>query len=96
MTVTNLVSILPSQPYLLAVALPSSITTTITNIATAGQIIGGSVALVILVIAGVQLMLGGRNSVEMGKTRLTFLIIGMAVVAGAGVIKGFIDALMAF
>lgn len=82
--------------FTLAVALPASITTTITNIATAGQIIGGSVALVILVIAGIQLMVGGRNSVEMGKTRLTFLIVGMAVVAGAGVIKGFIDALMAF
>lgn len=96
MTVTKLISILPTQSYLLAVSLPSGLSTTITNIATAVQVIGGCVALVILAIAAVQLMIGGRNSVEMGKTRIIFLIIGMVLLSGGSVIKAFIDGLMAF
>lgn len=81
---------------MLAVVLPSGLSTTLNNFMTAGQVIGGSVAGVILVIAGIQLMTGGRNAVEMGKTRIIFLCVGMVLVAGCSVIKAFIDGLMAF
>lgn len=84
------------KPYILGVTMPSGLATTLNNFMTAGQVIGGGAAGIILVIAGIQLMFGGRNSVEMGKTRLIFLCVGMVLVAGCSVIKAFIDGLMAF
>ena len=95
-TIAMKAAVLLPKPYMLGVAMPSGLSTTLNNFMTAGQVIGGSVAGVILVIAGIQLMTGGRNAVEMGKTRIIFLCVGMVLVAGCSVIKTFIDGLMAF
>ncbi|MFU0831538.1 MAG: Conjugal transfer protein [Oscillospiraceae bacterium] len=81
---------------MLAVTVPAEITDTINNLTTAGQIIGGSLASVFLIIAAIQFMTGGRNNVEVSKTRIICVIVGMILVAGCSVIKTFIDGLMAF
>lgn len=81
---------------MLAVTVPAEITDTINNLTTAGQIIGGSLASVFLIIAAIQFMTGGRNNVEVSKTRIVCVIVGMLLVAGCSVIKTFIDGLMAF
>ena len=96
MNFLKMMSIIAPKPYMLAVTLPAGLSTTLDNLMTAGQVIGGGVAGIILVIAGVQLMTGGRNSVEMGKTRIISLIIGMVLVSGCSVLKAFIGGLMAF
>ena len=84
------------SPIMLAVALPSGLTTTINNFMTAGQIIGGLLAGIFLLIAAVQYMSGGRNAVEMSKVRIVCVIVGMVLVAGCTVMKSFIDGLIAF
>ena len=94
--VVNMAIIHAPRLHMLGVVLPSGLSTTLNNIMTAFQVIGGGTAGVILGIAAIQLMSGGRESVEMGKKRLTCLIIGMVLLAGCGVIKTFIDGLMAF
>lgn len=96
MNFINRISIIAPKHYMLAVSLPAGLSTTLDNLMTAGQIIGGGLAGIILVIAGIQLMTGGRNSVEMGKTRIISLIIGMILVSGCSVLKAFIGGLMAF
>lgn len=80
----------------LSVNVPSGMSKTMDNFMTAGQYLGGGAAGIILVIAGFQLMTGGRNAVEMGKTRIIFLCVGMALIAGCSVIKAFLSGLMAF
>lgn len=84
------------RPYMLGVTMPSGLSTTLDNIMTGGQVIGIATAGVILVIAGVQFMTGGRNAVEMGKNRIIFLIVGLVLVAGCSVLKTFLVGLMAF
>lgn len=86
-----LFSILP-----LAIKVPAQMTTTIDNILTALQIIGGSLAGVFLGIAAIQFMSGGRNAVEMTKTKIVCIVVGMVVLAGSSVIKVFIQSLIAF
>lgn len=80
----------------LAVNVPSGISTTIENFMTAGQIIGGLLAGIFLLIAAIQFMSGGRNAVEMSKTRIVCVIVGMVLVAGCSAIKAFISGLIAF
>jgi hypothetical protein len=80
---------------LLAVSVPSGVAETINNFLTAGQIIGGLLAGIFLLIAAIQLMSGGRNSVETSKFRIVCTIIGMILVTGCSVIKTFIDSLIA-
>lgn len=80
----------------LAVTMPTGLSETINNFMLAGQIIGGLLAGIFLLIAGVQLMSGGRNAVEMGKTRIVCVIIGLVLVVGCGAIKTFINGLIAF
>lgn len=77
-------------------SVPSEITTTITNFMTAGQILGGSLASIFLLIAAVQFMSGGKSNVETGKYRIVCVVVGMVLVAGCSVIKAFIDGLMGF
>lgn len=84
------------QPTLLAVNLPAGLAETITNFTTAGQIIGGLLASIFLLIAAIQFMSGGRNAVETSKFRVVCVIVGMVLVAGCTVIKAFIDGLIAF
>jgi hypothetical protein len=84
------------KPYILGVTIPKQLTDTLENIMTAGQVIGVATAGVILVIAGVQLMTGGRNNVEMGKTRIICLIVGLILVSGCSVLKTFLVGLMGF
>lgn len=80
----------------LAVNVPSGLSTTIENFMTAGQIIGGLLAGIFLLIAAIQFMSGGRNAVEMSKTRIVCVIVGMVLVAGCSAIKAFISGLIAF
>jgi hypothetical protein len=82
--------------YMLGVVLPSGISTTLTNFMTAGQVIGFGMDGVILVIAGIQISTGGRNAVEMGKTRLIVLCVGLVLIGGCSVIKTFVEGLLAF
>jgi len=89
-------SLMIHAPMALAVSLPSGLTTTIENFMTAGQVLGGSVAVLFLLIAAVQFMSGGRNAVEMSKTKIVCVIVGMVLVAGCSAIKVFIDGLIAF
>lgn len=83
-------------PMPLAVSVPPGLSETITNFMTAGQIIGGLLAGIFLLIAAVQFMSGGRNAVEMSKTRIVCVIVGMVLVAGCSGIKAFITSLIAF
>lgn len=80
----------------LAVTLPAGLSSTIDNFMTAGQIIGGLLAGIFLLIAAIQFMSGGRNAVETSKTKIVCVIVGMALVAGCSVIKVFISGLIAF
>lgn len=80
----------------LAIKVPPQMTTTIDNVLTALQIIGGALAGVFLGIAAIQFMSGGRNAVEMTKTKIVCIVAGMAVLAGSSVIKVFIQSLIAF
>ncbi len=89
-------NLITSSTIKLAVSLPSGLSTTINNFMTAGQIIGGSLASIFLLIAAVQFMSGGRNAVEMSKVRIVCVIVGMVLVAGCSIIKTFIDGLIAF
>ena len=89
-------AVLLPKPYILGVTMPAGLSTTLDNIMTGGQVIGVATAGVILVIAGIQFMTGGRNAVEMGKSRIIFLIVGLVLVAGCSVLKTFLVGLMAF
>lgn len=80
----------------LAVSLPAGLSTTIENFMTAGQVIGGLLAGVFLLIAAIQFMSGSRNAVEMSKTRIVCVIVGMILVAGCSVIKAFVSGLISF
>jgi hypothetical protein len=80
----------------LAVNIPAQMTDTINNFMTAGQIIGGLLAGIFLLIAAIQFMSGGKNAVEMSKTRIVCVIVGMVLVAGCSIIKAFIDGLISF
>ena len=81
---------------IMAVTVPTGLSETINNFMSAGQIIGGLLASIFLLIAAVQLMSGGRNAVEMSKTRIVCVIVGLVLVVGCGVIKTFINGLIAF
>lgn len=83
-------------PMVLAAGLPSQLTTTITNFMTAGQALGGLLAGIFLLIAAVQFMSGGRNAVEISKTRIVCVIVGMVLVAGCSILKTFISDLIGF
>lgn len=80
----------------LAASVPSEIIDTINNFMTAGQIIGGALAGIFIIIAAIQFTSGGKNAVEMGKFRIVCVIVGMILISGCSVIKAFIDGLMAF
>ncbi len=80
----------------LSVNVPSQITDTINNFMTAGQIIGGCLAGLFLLIAAIQFMSGGKSNVETSKYRIVCVIVGSVLVAGCSVIKMFIDGLIAF
>lgn len=84
------------QLYTLSATVPQEITTTINNFMTAGQLLGGALAGIFLLIAAIQFASGGKNAVEMGKFRLVCVIVGMTLIAGCSVIKAFIDGLMGF
>lgn len=84
------------MPYRLAVSVPTGISTTINNYITAGQVIGGCLAGIFLLIAAIQLMSGGRNAVEMSKFRIACVIVGLIIVVGCTTIKAFINGLIAF
>ncbi len=83
-------------PVQLAVSMPAGLSETINNFMTAGQIIGGLLAGIFLLIAAIQLMSGGRNAVEVSKFRIICVIVGMVLVAGCTVIKTFISGLIQF
>lgn len=83
-------------PLPLAVSIPPGLQTTINNFMTAGQVIGGLLAGIFLLIAATQFMSGGREAVEMSKKRIACVIIGMVLVAGCSVLKAFISGLIAF
>jgi hypothetical protein len=80
----------------LAVNVPPGLSKTIENFIQAGQIIGGLLAGIFLLIAAVQFMSGGRNAVEISKTRIVCVIVGMVLVIGCSAIKAFISGLIAF
>lgn len=80
----------------LSVNVPLQITNTINNFMTAGQIIGGCLAGIFLLIAAIQFMSGGKSNVETSKYRIVCVIVGSVLVAGCSVIKVFIDGLIAF
>ena len=84
------------QLYTLSATVPQEITTTINNFMTAGQIIGGCLAGLFLLIAAIQFMSGGKSNVETSKYRIVCVIVGSVLVAGCSVIKMFIDGLIAF
>lgn len=83
-------------PHMLAVTIPSGLQQTLDNIMTGGQVIGIALAGIFIVIAGIQFMTGGRNAVEMSKTRIVCIIVGTVLVAGCSVLKTFLTGLMAF
>lgn len=80
----------------MAVSVPTGISETINNMILAGQIIGGLLAGIFLLIAAIQLMSGGRNAVEMSKFRIVCVVIGLVLVVGCTAIKTFINGLIAF
>lgn len=80
----------------MAVTVPPGLSDTINNFITAGQIIGGLLAGAFLLIAAIQLMSGGRNAVEMSKTKIICVIVGLVLVVDCTVIKTFINGLIAF
>ncbi len=81
---------------MLAVTIPSGLQQTLDNIMTGGQVVGLALAGIFIVIAGIQFMTGGRNAVEMSKTRIVCIIVGTVLVAGCSVLKTFLTGLMAF
>ena len=81
---------------MLAVTIPSGLQQTLDNIMTGGQVIGLALAGIFIAIAGIQFMTGGRNAVEMSKTRIVCIIVGTVLVAGCSVLKTFLTGLMAF
>lgn len=83
-------------PVQLAVSMPAGLSETINNFMTAGQVIGGLLAGIFLLVAAVQFMSGGRNAVETSKTKIVCVIVGMVLVAGCSVIKTFITGLIQF
>lgn len=80
----------------MSIDLPTSIQTTIDNITTGGQLIGGSLATIFLVIAAVQHMHGSEESIEKSKKRIVAVIVGIILCAGCTVIKAWISSMMAF
>lgn len=90
------IKIMAFVPYTLSVTMPSGLQQTFDNIMTGGQIVGLGLAGIFIVIAGIQFMTGGRNAVEMSKTRIVCIIVGTVLVAGCSVLKTFITGLMAF
>lgn len=95
---TALLSVLlPVKTYFLAAApLPPGISETLDNLTSAGQLIGGGLASVFLVIAAVQHMQGSEEGIQKSKKRIVAIIVGIALCAGCTVIKAWIDSLMAF
>lgn len=89
--------LMPIRTYVMAaVPLPSEISKTLNNLTSAGQLIGGGLASVFLVIAAVQHMHGSEESIQKSKKRIVAIIVGIALCAGCTVIKAWIDSLMAF
>lgn len=86
----------PVKTYVMAVSMPSGISDTINNLILAGQLIGGSLATVFLVIAAIQHMHGSEESIQKSKKRITAIIVGIALCAGCTVIKAWISSMMAF
>lgn len=78
------------------VSMPSGLQTTINNLTTAGQILGGCLAGIFLVIAGIKFMHGSRESISDSKIRLACVIVGVVLCAGCSVIKLWLSSLMAF
>lgn len=88
--------LLPVRTYFMAVSMPSGISDTMNNLTTAGQLIGGSLATVFLVIAAIQHMHGSEESIQKSKKRIVAIIVGIALCAGCTVIKAWISSMMAF
>lgn len=88
--------LLPVRTYVMAVSMPSGISETLVNLTTAGQLIGGGLASVFLVGAGIQHMMGTDESILKSKKKIVAIIVGIAVCAGCTVIKAWISSMMAF
>ncbi|WBY64699.1 hypothetical protein [Thermocaproicibacter melissae] len=88
--------LLAVNPIKMAVSMPTQIQQTINNITVAGQIAGGALASIFLVVAAVQHMQGSEESIQKSKKKIVAIIVGIALCAGCTVIKGWISSLMAF
>lgn len=88
--------LLPVRTYVMAISLPPEIQTTINNLTTAGQLIGGALATVFFVIAAIQHENGSEENIQKSKKRITAIIVGIALCAGCFVIKAWISSMMAF
>lgn len=86
----------PIKTYAMAVSLPPEIAKTLVNLTSAGQLIGGGLASVFLVGAGIQHMVGTEESILKSKKKIVAIIVGIAVCAGCTVIKAWIESMMAF
>lgn len=64
------------------------------NIVRAVQLIGGGIAAIFLCITGMQFMIGGRNNIEGGKSRLIFTVIGLLLVVGCEVLATWLKTMM--
>lgn len=84
------------MPIRMAAAMPQSLQTTLNNLMTAGQAIGGGLAGIFLVISGIKFMHGSRDSVESSKLRLVSVIVGVVICAGCTVLKKWLSSLMGF
>lgn len=84
------------MPFALAVPMPQGLQTTLNNLTTAGQAVGGGLASVFLVISGVKFMHGSRDSVESSKLRLVSVIVGVVLCAGCTIMKAWLSSLMGF
>jgi hypothetical protein len=87
---------LSMAPIKMAASMPSGLQTTLNNIMTAGQAIGGGLAGIFLVISGIKFMHGSRDSVESSKLRLACVIVGVIICAGCSVLKTWLQGLMNF
>ncbi len=83
-------------PFTLTISMPSGLQTTLNNLMTAGQAIGGGLAGIFLVLSGIHFMHGSRESIENSKIRLACVIVGSVMCAGCSVLKVWISSLMGF
>lgn len=74
----------------------AGVSTTIQNILTVAQVIGGGLAGVMIVIAGIKFMMGGREALQGAKSQAIGIVVGLILVIGATGIKSLIQGLSGF